>query len=231
VPITIDQHKSVQVEFGANELGSTSRRLFDEQAPAMMYAIGKDIIDTLYAVITAANFTEDPIISALVDFERRTVISMAGALSDRGVPEPENGGVRTLLLKGDYFDALFSDSPIVTLAGNQQAGIITEGKLPKVHGFIPVRASNLPSTNNLRGFGFGKSALVVAGRLPNDYANALPGVTGGGTTQVISDPRSGASVVLTQFVNHQLGKAYSRMAYMFGCGKGDQRAGQRLTSQ
>jgi hypothetical protein len=227
VPVTISAHRSVQVAFGANELSGTSRRLFDEQSPAMQYAIGKDIIDAVLANITAANFTEAPTTEALVDFGRRSVISMGGALSDRGVPDME----RTLLLKGDYFDALFSDETVVALAAQQRAEIITSGTMIPLHGFNVFRTANLPTTNNLAGFGFSKSALVAAGRLPADYASVLPGATGGGTTQVITESRTGFSVVLTQFVNHQLGKAFARLAYMLGTAKGQIKAGQRLTSQ
>lgn len=86
------------------------------------------------------------------------------------------------------------------------------------------------NTANLVGFGGGKSSLVIAGRVPADYSNALPGVTGGGTSQIITNAKSGLSVHLVQFVDHKKGKAYSRMAYMFGAAKGQATAGQRLVS-
>jgi hypothetical protein len=226
VTVTIDKHRSCQVAFGANELSGTSRRLFDEQAPAMQYAIGKDIIDAVYALILAANFTETATVEALATFDRTTVVAIAGALSDRGVPDMG----RTLLLNGGYFDALFSDAAIINLASYQKADIITQGTMIPLHGFDVIRASNLPTTGNLTGFGFSKSALVVAGRLPNDYATALPGATGGGITQVITEARTGFSVMLAQFVNHQLGKSFARLAYMFGCATGQPKAGQLLTS-
>lgn len=227
VPVTIDQHKSVQVSFNANELASTSRRLFDELAPAMSYALGKVLCDALYAQITAAQFTDDATVEALVDFDRQSVISIGGALSDRGVPEMG----RTLLLKGSYFDKLFSDSAIVQLAGFQKADVITQGQMIPVHGFDVIRAANLPATNNLAGFGFSKSALVLATRLPNDYSAALPGATGGGTVQTITEPSTGISLALVQFVDHQLGAAFARNALMYGTAKGQIHAGQRLTTQ
>lgn len=226
VTVTINQHKSCQVSFNANELASTSRRLFDELAPAMSYAIGKDFIDAALAVITAANFTEAPTVEAEIDFDRGTVIKIGGALDDRGVPK----GGRTLLLKGSYYDRLFSDPAIVTLAGNQRQDLITGDRMIPVHGFNVVRTATLPATDNLAGFGFSKSAIVVAGRVPSDYANALPGATGGGTSQVITEPNSGLSVHLVQFVDHKAGAAFARMAYLFGAAKGQIKAGQRLTS-
>lgn len=226
VPVTIDAHKSCQVSFNANELASTSRRLFDELAPAMMYAIGKVVCDALYAQITAAKFTETAIVSALINMARSKVISIGGALSDRGVPEMG----RTLLLAGSYFDSLYSDAAIVSLSTYQQANVITQGQMIPLHGFDVIRAANLPTTNNLAGFGFSKSALVLAARLPNDYSSALPGATGGGTVQTITEPSTGLSLMLTQFIDHQLGAAYARVALMYGTNVGQQKAGQRLTS-
>jgi hypothetical protein len=66
--------------------------------------------------------------------------------------------------------------------------------------------------------------------VPNDYANALASATGGGTIQVITEPNSGISVQLVQFVDHKLGAAYARMAYMYGAAKGQVDAGQILRS-
>jgi hypothetical protein len=226
VPVTIDTHKSCQVSFNVEELGGTNRRLFDEHAPAMAYAIGKDFIDAALALITTSNYTETPTTEVLLNFDRSSVIAMAGALSDRGVPLNN----RTLLLTGSYYDKLFSDQSLVTLAGFQRQDLITGTKLLPVADFNVMRSPTLPTTGNLTGFGFSKSALVVAGRVPNDYRAALPGVTGGGVSQVITNPESGLSVMLTQFINDQLGSAYVRMAYMFGVAKGQVKCGQILRS-
>lgn len=225
VPVTITAHRFTQAEFGANELAGTSRRLFDEIAPAMADAIGHDAIAIALAVITAANFTEAPTTEALINFGRKTVIGMGGALRDRGVRRN-----RSLLLTGSYYDALFTDETISLLAANQKQDLVTDDQMIPVHGFNVMRCPTLPGANNITGFGCGKSAVVVAGRVPADYANALPGATGGGTSQIITNPKSGLSVHLVQFVDHKLGKAYSRMAYMLGAAKGQIKAGQILRS-
>jgi len=122
------------------------------------------------------------------------------------------------------------DTAVVNLATFQRADIITQGQMIPLHGFDIIRASNLPNTGNLTGFGFGRSALVLATRLPNDYSAALPGATGGGTTQTITEPNTGLSVMLVQFVNHQLGKSFARLALMYGAAKGQPKAGQLLIS-
>ena len=226
VSVTLSAHRFVQAEFNANELGGTSRKLFDEIAPAMADGIGADAVSIALAVITAANYDEAAIQEALIDFDRETVIRLGGALRDRGVRRN-----RFLLLTGSYYDKLFSDEKIALLAANQKPELISGDEMMPLHGFNIQRCPTLPGAENLKGFGGGKSSLVVAGRVPADYANALPGATGGGTSQIITNPKSGMSVHLVQFVDHKLGKAYSRMAYILGAAKGQKKAGQRLVSQ
>lgn len=233
VPVLIDEHQSVQVAFNANELASTSRKLFDELAPAMAHRVGLDLISKAYGIITAANFPAvaapgivSPTVEALIDFDRETVIEMGGALSDRGVPTMG----RTLLLNGSYHDKLFSDQTVALLAATQRADLITGSKMIDLHDFGIVRASNLPAANNLVGFGFSKSALVLSTRVPNDYASLVPEAIGGGTVRIITEPQTGLSVMLVHYVDHQLGLAARRFAYMYGAAKGQVLAGQRLVS-
>jgi hypothetical protein len=225
VPVTINTHKSCQVSFNVQELAGTARNLFAEQAPAMSYAIGKDFVDAVLAKILVADFTNITT-EALIDFDRETVIGMAGALSDRGVPPMG----RFLMLKGNYHDKLFSDSAIVNLAANQQSQIITGGRLPMIHDFSIVRTPTLPTTGNLTGFGGSRSSLVIAGRVPGDYTSVFPGVDAGGRAQLITDPSTGITVQMVQFINHTLGTATQRVAYMYGAAKGQVAAGQFLRS-
>ncbi|ODU24839.1 MAG: hypothetical protein ABS95_01420 [Verrucomicrobia bacterium SCN 57-15] len=227
VPVVINAHKAVQIDFNANDLASTDRDLFNEHAEAQMYALAKDMIDAIYALLTAANFTNTGIVKAATAFDRPTVIKIAGALSDLGVPD----FMRTLLLSSAAYDKLAEDTTIVSILNNADArGTITTGVLPEIHGFLPVRAPNLPTTGNMVAFGLFASAIAVASRLPSDYTSVFPGANGGGVTRVVQNPRNGFSVQQVQFVNHTLGRAYSRYAWMYGCAKGDIKAGQIVTS-
>ena len=226
VDVTIDQHKFVQHEFGANELSGTTRNLWTEMAPAMAYALGKDLVDALYALITAANYTATATTITAANFDRAGVIKIAKALTGRGVPMVG----RALLLNPDYYAALHEDPAIVSLAAYQQAGVITQGQMPPVHNFRVYEAVNLPTTGNLGGFGVYPSAWAMATRLPAEYATSIPGATGGGVVNVITEPNTGLSVHQVMFVNHQLGKAYGRVAWMYGVAKADINAGQRLIS-
>lgn len=226
VPITIDTHSSVPIKFDANVLASTFRQLFDEQLPAMHYAMGKAMVDALYALITTGNYTNTPTTEALIDFDRATVIALGTALTAQGVPLQG----RTLLLNSDYYGKLMEDTVIANLGANQQPGIITGNRLPMVHGFEIIEAPNLPTTGNLTGFGFSKSALCIAARVPTDVSNAFPGVTGGGVTRTVTNPDTGLSALMIQHVAPVLGHAYLILAWMYGVAKGQVAAGQILRS-
>lgn len=225
VPVTINAHKAVQIGFNANELASTDRDLFGEQAEGCQYALGKAIVDALYALITAANYTNITT-KALASFGRGDVTAMAKALYDRGVPAMG----RFLLLNSAYFEKLQSDTTIVNLAAYQRPEVITDYALPPIAGFEVLQAVNMPTTGNLTGFAGAPDSLALATRLPNDYSVALPGASGGGTVSTVTNPDTGISVMLVQYVDHALGAAKWRIALMFGVAKAQVASGQLLRS-
>ena len=225
VNVTLNAHKAVQIAFTANDLASTRRMLFGEQEEGIHYALGKSLVDALYALLAPVTFPAKTI-QALAGFGRATVVSMARDLSKRGVPTTH----RTLLLYSDYFAALASDSALVSLAAYQRPELITSYQLPNVAGFDIYEAVNLPPAGNLTGFGFSPDALILATRLPNDYTTVFPGASGGGVTTVVTNPDTGMSVMLVQYLNHQLGQAVMRVAFMFGVAAGQTPSGQLLVS-
>lgn len=227
VPVTINRHKFVQITFGANSLSGTVRQLFKEFAPASAYALAKEMVDYIYGLILAASYTNSTV-CGLADFSRQTVIDLGTALNLRGVPQGAMN--RTLLLYSTYFGKLAADPAIVSLAAFQKSEIITDGALPNVHGFAVMDAPNLPgNAENLVGVGLNQSALVLATRLPGDYANALPGASNG-IVDVVLDPDLEMAVQQVQYVDHTLGTANLRMAIQYGAAVGQADAAQRLTS-
>lgn len=227
VSITYNQYKGVPISFTAADLAGTVRRLFDEVAPAQAYALGKDIVDYIYALITSA-YTNTATESGLPTFGRSTVIDMGGILDDAG--NPEMG--RTLLLNRPYYSALAKDQTIITMAAFSKNEIIEKGVLPDVEGFKVIKAVNLPATvisgsKVLKGFAFTRSALVVATRLSADYVNAIPGA-GHGNLQVVTTP-GGFSANQVQYVDHQTGQARQRLEVIYGASRGQLAAGALLT--
>ena len=224
VSLTLNQHKAVQVEFNANEVASTMRDLFGEQVEGIHYAIGKNLMDAVYAAITAGNFT-NATTKATASVARSTAVAMAKALRGRGVADMG----RFLVLNQDTFEQLANDTTITALGYTQRAELIEQYKLPPIAGFNIIEAVNLPGTGNLTGFAGTPDSLVLATRLPADYTKALPG-SSNGSVSTVTNPDTGISLAVTQFVDHTLGKAVWRAALMYGVGVGQGAAGQRLIS-
>lgn len=227
VSITYNQKKGVDVRIDDQSINSTVRRLFDEIAPAQAYALGKNVVDYIYALITSA-FTNTVTEAGLTTFGRSTVIDIGGILDDAA--NPEMG--RTILLNRPYFSALEKDPNITNLAAFQKSEIIERGVLPDVSGFKVIKAVNLPATvisgtKVLKGFGFTRSALVLATRLSADYINALPGA-GNGRLTVITTP-GGFSANQVQYVDNQLATANQRLEIIYGASRGQVAAGALLT--
>jgi Mu-like prophage I protein len=225
VNVIINAHKAVQVTFNANELASTRRLLFGEQEEGIHYALGKNLVEAVYNLINGGTFA-NVTTQQLAGFNRTSLIAVARELTKRGVPTMN----RTALLSSDYFAQLAADPALVTLAAFREPTIIEGYALPDVAGFRVIDAPNLPADNNLGGVGFTPGAFVLATRVPNNYADAFPGATGGGVTSVVTNPDSGLSVMLVEFVNHSLGQSAMRVALMYGVSAGQAAELQRIVS-
>lgn len=229
VSVTIDAHKYLQTTFGVNVLAGTMRNLFEEYAEGNASSLAADLGGAVYDLITTA-FTNTAIVAAQADFGRSTVIDVGVSLTNAKVPKGAMN--RTLLLNPTYYGQLAKDNAIVTLAAFQNRGVITTGMeaLPQVHNFTVMEADSMDdNSQNLVGFGFSKSALILATRLPTDYTQALPGASFG-NVMVVTNPDTGFSMLQTEFVDHTAGSANQRVAWMRGQSRGQIAAGTRITS-
>ncbi len=231
IPVTMDQHWGVQITFNENILASTVRRLFDEQAPAQAYALAKKMVDDLYVNITDANFPNNRVVATNA-FTRASVVDVGTDLDLLGVPAAM--GNRTMLLWPTVFGKLVQDTALVTFAAFQKPELVTSpagggiSLVIPVSDFQVVKAPNLPTNDgNITGFAGSKSALCIVTRVPNDYTSALPGASYG-NVQMVTDPDLGMTVMLAQYVNHQLGTATSRIALMYGTAPGQSDAGELI---
>lgn len=231
ISITYNQFKGVPIQFLGHELAGTVRRLFDELAPAQAYALGKDMVDYIYALITSA-YTNTVTQAGLGTFGRSTLIDMGGILDDAGVPEIG----RFVLLSRPYYSALSKDNVLTQMAAFQNAAMIAKGlepsTMPEVEGFKAIKAVNLPATvisgsTVLKGFAGSKSSIALASRLSADYVNAIPGA-GNGNLTVVTTP-AGFSANLVQFVDHVGANATSRLEVIYGGSRGQVAAGALLT--
>ena len=63
--------------------------------------------------------------------------------------------------------------------------------------------------------------------MPNDYTTWAPGASNG-NVQMVSDPDLGISVMLAQYVSHQLGTGTQRISIMHGAAAGQGDAGELI---
>lgn len=228
VPVTINAHRFTQFDYNANELASTNRDLFGEQAEGSVYVLGKDMLDTALALFTLANFplsAQKTITATAAAFVRSVLVDLRVALRKRKVQIKDG----FLIANEDYFGGLAKDPVIVALAQYQRPELITEYILPKIAGFQPAGYVDLPTTGNLVAVAGSKECLAIAARLPYDYVDAQIGSNYGSVTQ-ITDPGTGLSVMLTQYVNHDAGASRYRLALMSGSAVGDSVRAQLVVS-
>jgi hypothetical protein len=225
VPVTIDQHKGVEIAFTANELASTSRDLFGEQAEGCHYGLGAALINTVLALLTVANFPYESV-EAANDVDADTMDALSAALTGRLVPDMARIG----LLSSATYRKLGKDTSIVNLAAFRREEIITQGVLPPIKGIQPFEVVGLPSGENLTGFAGTPDALALVTRVPNDYTAVMPDVAGNGTVQIVTNPDTGISVMLVRYVDHKAAESAWRVALMWGAAKGNPKCGQRLVS-
>jgi hypothetical protein len=246
VNITLDELVGVPIPFSMAALSSTQRELFGEQAEAQVYALVKYFLAKIYAVCTTANFNAYAAVTnpdaqgvvkvpvayasyavALIDFARSAAAKIGVAFDANEVPEE----MRTLLLNAQYYGKATEDPSIVTFfAGQQSPGIVTDGKLPNLSGFVPVKAPNFPGTNNRVGIALQKNGLLAKSRLPANLMDVFPGA-GNGTSTQVTDPETGFSMMMVRYIDNKRGFAAQLAAAILGAAKGDTRGGLVITSQ
>lgn len=239
VNVSLDELVGVPIPLSMATIASTNRNLFGEAAPAAYYSLAKYFVDKIYALFTTANYNGYAAVTAkvptayasypvaLVDFARSKVAEIGAAFDWNEVPEDE----RTLILNPSYYSKGTTDPSLVNFfAGQQNPEIITRGVLPQLNDFALIKAGNFPQTNNRVGMALQKNGVVALTRLPGDYATILPGANNGSVTQV-TEPETGISVLLVQYVNHKQGYAEWLICVLLGAAVGDKRGGLVLTSQ
>lgn len=236
VSITINKHKGAEIGFNVNELASTNRDLFGEQAEPQLYALGAQLVSDLLALIAegAGAFgtagSQATNIANAAAMSIGTLDTVSGALSDRKVSQMG----RFALLDTSLFVPLRGDNRLVYLAGFQDRSIIEQMKVPNISGFDIHYAPYFPTgvavntDKVLHGFCGTSESLALATRVPNDYTQALPGA-GYGNVSTITDPDTGISVALVQYVDHKLAETVQRVALMYGMSIGNKLTGQLIS--
>jgi hypothetical protein len=238
VPVKLDTYVGVPIVFGQATISATIRRLFDEQGPAAIYAMAKYYVNKVTALFTPANYNAYAAVSgtlvpdayptygvALKNFGMDAIDDLEAIFDANEVPPTD----RILLLNAKYHGALRKDPRLgLFFAAMQKPDMITAGVLPDLNGFKPLRAPWLPSANNLVGMAMHKAGAVLKQRLPTDFTQALNVMVPGSVTTV-TDPDSGLSCLLVQYINLSGNFAEWRVEALLGVAVGDKRGGLAIT--
>ncbi len=108
---------------------------------------------------------------------------------------------------------------------------ISTGELQDLAGFKRVMEyPALPGANNLIGFAGAKDSSVFATRVPRDPREVLPNAPVGGSIGVITEPRTGFSIMAVEWVDISTLSANVMMVWLEGFAVGNASNGQRLVS-
>lgn len=246
VNITLDELSGSPIQYDIAALSSTQRQLFMEQAPAAAYAVALRFMAKIYAICTSANYTAYSAVTAadangivkvptayptyvcaLIDFARSKIADVAAAFDANEVPDED----RSILLNAAYYNKATTDPSLVTFfAGQQSPEIVTQGQLPDLAGFVPIKAPNFPGSNNRFGMFLQKNGLLAKSRLPANLNTINPGAGNGSVTQIVH-PDTGLAIMLVQFVDHRRGFSAWLPCVILGAAKGDVRGGLVGTTQ
>jgi hypothetical protein len=228
VPVTINKHRHVTLEFNVTDLSSTKRNLIDEQAKVAAYALGKDLVDAVLALGTVANFGTE-VVETVANTQRSTLGKIRKQLNAQGATPMGRFGI----LASDPFENLTDDERIVSSLFNpgSQQDNRPSGLLTGIKGFEQIiEYVDLPAAGNMTGFFGTKDALVVATRIPKDPALLFPELAGGGSIEIVKDPDTGMSMLVRQWYDWQAGKVYFSLVWMYGAAKGVTGQATRLVS-
>lgn len=225
VSVTINQAKQIRHTFTNAELSSTDRNLVEESAEPIAVAIANHMVDALAALWTSGNFT-NATTEAVVDTDYETLTVLRQALTGRGAPDSRFAAVSAAVYK-----ELLND-PLCNRAAKQSGtDPIADGRLQNIAGFSEIfEYPDIPTAGNLTGFAGSKDSLVLATRLPADPSKVLPNATVPGSIGVITEPKTGLSVMVAEWIDMAALSADIMVVWQYGVAKGNANNGQRLVS-
>ena len=218
--LTLSEHWYAAYAFGDQETNATNAGLIERFAANAGHSVAKKIVDTLLALVTAANFTEKTTRGSST-LRYTDMAAAAKKLNDRNVPQ---SGRWCLLNTQSYLD-LQTDSGLAANAGSS-SNVVRDGRVGQVAGFDVYAVPGMPTAENLIGCCGGPEALCLATRPPGIPAN----VQAPGAITLVTEPHSQLSVQSRIWYEMRPAKAYVAMSLMFGCCVGNASSLERIVS-
>lgn len=229
VSITLDKFKEVHHEFTVQEYSGTSRNLVEESAEPIAVAMANHMVDAVAALWTSSNFTESTTLGAGWDYDH--LVDVRKKLNQQGTPDLR----RYYIANSDVYASILTDPRVVAAFNNSNnQGAITSGVLPNVAGFTLAEYPACPTTGNLVGFAGYYASCVMACRVPKNPTEVLPGAGFPGNIGIVTESRTGLSVMVTEWINPESLACNTRIVWMYGVAKGNEttngKTGHRIIS-
>ncbi|MGB0991686.1 MAG: hypothetical protein ACPG32_04365 [Akkermansiaceae bacterium] len=227
VTVTMDQHKHVTRHVSVEEAHSTNENLLDKYAALDAHSLATPLIDLLLGLVkdTAVPTATQQTVKAVGSFDRATLIDMGTAMDNRKVADVG----RFAILNPAYYGALKKDTTVVSNNVNPASSTITSGFLPDVDGFDVIKYNGVPANSeNLVGLTGVAESFAIATGIPT--LDMLEGVPVAARSTVVTEPQTGLSVLLVEYVDVQKGKAYRSYRWMFGGSLGNATTIEKLAS-
>ena len=234
VSITLNKFKQLAYEFTPQEYSGTNRELIRERAMPMAVALGNHMVDAIASLFTTANYPDRTGADAVANGVTKTVtqvgagwdyshlVSMRALLNKAGVP----GWNRFYLGNSDVYASLLNDMRVVGALNNpDNAGAIKSGRLPQVQGFGLQEYPNLTAVagGNLVAAAGAPDCAAYAQRIPRD-PREVPGMEGvplPGRIGVITNARTGLSVMALEYIALPSLKIRTMLIWMYGIARGN----------
>lgn len=205
VPGMLRNFRQLHVAFTPAEYNATNLSLVDQAAEPLADAIARGIVRSVATSVCRSNFKTTvnsvaPYLSVASAWDySNTVIEMMEMANDRGIPRNSQ---RYFLVNSAVNASLLQDELIVAEKNNPANMLaIQNGRLPMVSGFQFDDFPQLPNTDgNLIGFAGVPDALLYVARAPKDPTAILGAGTFPGVINTITEPNSGFSVMVLQYV-------------------------------
>lgn len=222
VTTTLSNFKGLPIEIKDLEItkAGSSEWLLKNFYKPLAEATVKSLVDDLLALVTNANFSNKTT-KAVGVFDSDVLADIGGALTTRKVPYER----RSMLLSPTYQAALAKDSSLHDISASHDPSVILENRVKRARGFNVYEYDAIPgNSENLVGFGCGRSALVIAVRPV--FNPSAPNVD----VQDVTDPNTGLPFQFRRWYSPDTGKWYLSGGFLYGVSVGQAASMQRIVS-
>lgn len=226
VSVAISNHVQIRHTVPVASYSGTKRNLIDEQALPLATSIGSYMTAQIAALWTNANYTGQETAATAFptastwNYNACTVLR--STLNGRGVPMD----YRFIAVDSTRFASLLQDPALAYSYANPTDGaVIRTGVLTNVAGFQIFEYPAIPSTGTSSGVKWGvaatKDSTVYAARVQKDPRDILAGAPFPGAYGVVTNPQSGLSVLVTEWIDPATMDANIRLSWMYGVAVGN----------